>query len=81
MMARVTRPANDPARAASSGERVLLPGDAATITHRQFLQEYAYSKPVILRGLTDNTKFRFLCSKQSLLKEYQDKTIDGGMLH
>ncbi|KAB5517633.1 hypothetical protein PHYPO_G00169420 [Pangasianodon hypophthalmus] len=49
--------------------------DATTITHTQFLQEYAYAKPVILRGVTDNTKFRFLCSKPSLLREYRDKTV------
>ncbi|KAF5890071.1 jmjC domain-containing protein 8 [Clarias magur] len=49
--------------------------DAATITHTEFLQEYAYTKPVILRGITDNTEFRFLCSKPSLLKEYQDKIV------
>ncbi|KAK3525376.1 hypothetical protein QTP86_031251 [Hemibagrus guttatus] len=49
--------------------------DATTTTHTQFLQEYAYTKPVILRGVTDNTKFQFLCSKPNLLREYRDKTV------
>ncbi|KAI4900796.1 hypothetical protein NFI96_026300, partial [Prochilodus magdalenae] len=49
--------------------------DVASITHTEFLQEYAYTRPVILRGVSDNTKFRFLCSKASLLREYRDKTV------
>uniref|UniRef100_A0A3Q4I1B1 Jumonji domain containing 8 n=1 Tax=Neolamprologus brichardi TaxID=32507 RepID=A0A3Q4I1B1_NEOBR len=36
---------------------------------------YAYSRPVILRGLTDNTKFRLLCSKWSLLREYGARRV------
>ncbi|MEQ2312829.1 hypothetical protein AMECASPLE_035243, partial [Ameca splendens] len=31
---------------------------------------YAFSRPVVLRGLTDNTKFQRLCSKSSLLEKY-----------
>ncbi|TRY97310.1 hypothetical protein DNTS_020595, partial [Danionella cerebrum] len=37
--------------------------------------KYAYAKPVIIRGLTDNTKFRFLCSKSNLLREFSNKTV------
>ncbi|CAL8289200.1 unnamed protein product [Boreogadus saida] len=29
--------------------------DAASLTHRQFLERYAYTRPVILTGITDNT--------------------------
>ncbi|KAM9392728.1 jmjC domain-containing protein 8 isoform 2-T2 [Pholidichthys leucotaenia] len=44
--------------------------DGSFISHQQFFERYAYSKPVILRGLTDNAKFRQLCSKVRLLEEY-----------
>ncbi|XP_056262789.1 jmjC domain-containing protein 8 [Pseudoliparis swirei] len=29
--------------------------DASALSHRQFLERYAFNRPVILRGLTDNT--------------------------
>lgn len=44
--------------------------DGSSLSYQQFMERYAYSRPVILRGLTDNTKFRLLCSKSSLLREY-----------
>ncbi|KAI4822059.1 jmjC domain-containing protein 8 [Pseudochaenichthys georgianus] len=44
--------------------------DGFSLSHQQFIERYAYSRPVILRGLTDNTRFRSLCSKASLLEEY-----------
>lgn len=49
--------------------------DGSSISHREFIERYAYSRPVILRGLTDNSKFRFLCSKSSLLEEYGDRRV------
>lgn len=49
--------------------------DVNSITHTEFIEEYAYAKPVILRGLTDNTKFRVQCSKANLLREYAEKTV------
>lgn len=49
--------------------------DVNSITFPEFIKEYAYTKPVILRGLTDNGNFRFLCSKSNLLREYGDKTV------
>uniref|UniRef100_A0A4W6DDT5 Jumonji domain containing 8 n=1 Tax=Lates calcarifer TaxID=8187 RepID=A0A4W6DDT5_LATCA len=39
------------------------------------ISRYAYSRPVILRGLTDNTKFRSLCSKSSLLRDYGERRV------
>ncbi|XP_068434152.1 jmjC domain-containing protein 8 [Clinocottus analis] len=44
--------------------------DASSLSHQQFLQRYAFSRPVILRGLTDNTRFRSACSRSRLLEEY-----------
>lgn len=49
--------------------------DKASLSHRQFIEHYAYSKPVILRGLTDNTKFQLLCSKTNLRQEYGHRTV------
>uniref|UniRef100_A0A3Q0SKR4 Jumonji domain containing 8 n=1 Tax=Amphilophus citrinellus TaxID=61819 RepID=A0A3Q0SKR4_AMPCI len=42
---------------------------------REFTEVYAFSRPVIIRGLTDNTKFRLLCSKSSLLTEYGSRRV------
>uniref|UniRef100_A0A1A8CFJ8 Jumonji domain containing 8 n=1 Tax=Nothobranchius kadleci TaxID=1051664 RepID=A0A1A8CFJ8_NOTKA len=44
--------------------------EGSELSHQDFINRYAFSRPVILRGLTDNTKFRFLCSKPSLLAAY-----------
>ncbi|XP_056466818.1 jmjC domain-containing protein 8 [Gadus chalcogrammus] len=49
--------------------------DAASLTHRQFIESYAYTRPVILTGITDNTKFRLLCSKTNLLGSFGDRSI------
>ncbi|KAJ0000913.1 hypothetical protein NQD34_005933 [Periophthalmus magnuspinnatus] len=46
-----------------------------TISYRDFMERFAYSRPVILRGLTDNTRFQRLCSKINLLKEYGDRSV------
>ncbi|XP_072298923.1 jmjC domain-containing protein 8 [Eucyclogobius newberryi] len=45
------------------------------ISYKDFMERFAFSGPVILRGLTDNTKFRRLCSKKNLLREYGDRTV------
>ncbi|CAB1337873.1 unnamed protein product [Coregonus sp. 'balchen'] len=55
--------------------RVLDIWDKASLSHRQFIQQYAYSKPVILKGFSYNTKFQFLCSKSSLLQEYGERMV------
>nr|XP_046270395.1 jmjC domain-containing protein 8 isoform X2 [Scatophagus argus] len=49
--------------------------DRSSLSHQQFIERYAYSRPVILRGLTDNTRFRSLCSKSSLLEQYGDRRV------
>ncbi|CAF92121.1 unnamed protein product, partial [Tetraodon nigroviridis] len=50
--------------------------DSSQLSHQQFLTRYAYKKPVILTGLTDNTKFRFLCSKSTLLTQFGDRKVE-----
>lgn len=49
--------------------------DSSVISHPEFIQRYAYSRPVILRGLTDNTRFRASCSRRSLLKEFGNRRV------
>lgn len=49
--------------------------DGSQISYQEFIQRYAYSRPVVLRGFTDNTKFRLLCSKSTLLEEFGSRTV------
>ncbi|XP_061838158.1 jmjC domain-containing protein 8 [Nerophis lumbriciformis] len=49
--------------------------DGRSLPLRYFLDRYAYTTPVVIRGVTDNTKFRFLCSKSSLLEEYGQRNV------
>ncbi|XP_078477748.1 jmjC domain-containing protein 8 [Lampetra planeri] len=49
--------------------------DSSSISYHEFINRYAYSSPVILKGLTDNTKFRSSCSRSSLLKEYGERKV------
>ncbi|XP_075873100.1 jmjC domain-containing protein 8 [Nelusetta ayraudi] len=50
--------------------------EATQLSYQQFTERYAYSRPVILRGLTDNTKFRSLCSKSKLLAAFGDRKVE-----
>lgn len=36
---------------------------------------YAFSRPVILQGLTDNSRFRALCSRERLLASFGDNVV------
>ncbi|XP_053550971.1 jmjC domain-containing protein 8 [Bombina bombina] len=47
----------------------------ASITYTEFIQQYAHTRPVILQGITDNSEFRTLCSKQHLLQEYGERKV------
>ncbi|XP_077475899.1 jmjC domain-containing protein 8 [Stigmatopora argus] len=44
--------------------------DGTSLSLRGFLDNYAYSRPVIITGQTQNAKFRSSCSKRNLLDEY-----------
>ncbi|KAM6156248.1 jmjC domain-containing protein 8 [Rhynchocyon petersi] len=39
----------------------------ADLTYAEFVQRYAFFRPVILQNLTDNARFRTLCSRERLL--------------
>ncbi|XP_064318227.1 jmjC domain-containing protein 8 [Phalacrocorax carbo] len=42
----------------------------ASLTYSLFLQRFAFSRPVILRGITDNSAFRALCTREKLLAAF-----------
>ncbi|XP_040446335.1 jmjC domain-containing protein 8 isoform X4 [Falco naumanni] len=42
----------------------------ASLTYSLFLQRFAFSRPVILRGVTDNSAFRALCTREKLLAAF-----------
>jgi hypothetical protein len=45
------------------------------LTHKEFLDQYAFKKPVIIRGITDNSEIRRLSRKDQLLEKYSGKLI------
>uniref|UniRef100_A0A2K5PCP6 Jumonji domain containing 8 n=1 Tax=Cebus imitator TaxID=2715852 RepID=A0A2K5PCP6_CEBIM len=47
----------------------------ADLTYADFLQHYAFVRPVILQGLTDNSRFRALCSRERLLASFGDRVV------
>ncbi|XP_047637024.1 jmjC domain-containing protein 8 isoform X3 [Phacochoerus africanus] len=53
----------------------------ADLSYAEFVQQYvhppryAFSRPVILQGLTDNAKFRALCSRERLLASFADSMV------
>ncbi|XP_028616641.1 jmjC domain-containing protein 8 [Grammomys surdaster] len=47
----------------------------AHLTYSEFMQHYAFLKPVILQGLTDNSRFRALCSRENLLASFGDNIV------
>ncbi|XP_058705657.1 jmjC domain-containing protein 8 isoform X1 [Poecile atricapillus] len=42
----------------------------ASLTYSLFLQRFAFSRPVILAGVTDNSAFRALCTREKLLAAF-----------
>ncbi|KAM8961621.1 jmjC domain-containing protein 8 [Pelodytes ibericus] len=56
-------------------ERCTVDRVEASITYAEFMQKFVYKKPVILRGVTDNSEFRTLCSKQNLLREFGERQV------
>uniref|UniRef100_A0A452DLQ4 JmjC domain-containing protein 8 n=2 Tax=Capra hircus TaxID=9925 RepID=A0A452DLQ4_CAPHI len=47
----------------------------ADLSYAEFVQRYAFSRPVILQGLTDNSRFRDLCTRQRLLASFGDSVV------
>ncbi|XP_049975712.1 jmjC domain-containing protein 8 [Alexandromys fortis] len=63
------------------GTAVAVPEELCTVerqahlTYSEFMQHYAFVKPVILQGLTDNSRFRALCSRENLLASFGDNVV------
>lgn len=49
--------------------------DGSSLSYQLFMERFAFKRPVILRGLTNNTRFRSSCSRSSLLQDYGDRTV------
>ncbi|XP_023369508.1 jmjC domain-containing protein 8 isoform X1 [Otolemur garnettii] len=47
----------------------------ADLTYAEFVQHYAFLRPVILQGLTDNSRFRALCSRERLLASFGESVV------
>ncbi|CAK7302880.1 JmjC domain-containing protein 8 [Vulpes lagopus] len=47
----------------------------ADLSYAEFVHQYAFSRPVILQGLTDNSRFRALCSRERLLASFGDSVV------
>ncbi|XP_060116614.1 jmjC domain-containing protein 8 isoform X3 [Heteronotia binoei] len=47
----------------------------ATLTYAQFIEQYAFSRPVILQGITNNTEFQAYCTKEKLLARFGDHLV------
>ncbi|KAM9210900.1 jmjC domain-containing protein 8 isoform 2-T2 [Dugong dugon] len=63
------------APAAVAGEERCTVERRADLTYAEFVQRYAFFRPVILQGLTDNTRFRALCSRERLLALFGDSVV------
>ncbi|XP_061182388.1 uncharacterized protein LOC133190718 [Saccostrea echinata] len=48
---------------------------ADSLSQEEFIQRYAYTKPVIIQHATDNSKFYRICEKDSMLEKYGSKKI------
>ncbi|XP_068276182.1 jmjC domain-containing protein 8 isoform X4 [Nyctibius grandis] len=51
-------------------ERCTVERADASLTYSLFLQRFAFSRPLILRGVTDNSAFRALCTREKLLAAF-----------
>ncbi|XP_039102554.1 jmjC domain-containing protein 8 isoform X3 [Hyaena hyaena] len=45
------------------------------LSYSEFVQHYAFSRPVVLQGLTDNSRFRALCSRERLLASFGERVV------
>uniref|UniRef100_A0A8C6EWL4 Jumonji domain containing 8 n=1 Tax=Marmota marmota marmota TaxID=9994 RepID=A0A8C6EWL4_MARMA len=63
-----------PAEAVAEEERCTVER-RADLTYAEFMQQYAFLRPVILQGLTDNSRFRALCSRERLLASFGDNVV------
>ncbi|XP_065501377.1 jmjC domain-containing protein 8 isoform X2 [Caloenas nicobarica] len=56
-------------------ERCTVERADASLTYSLFMQRFAFSRPVILRGVTDNSAFRALCTREKLLAAFGARPV------
>ncbi|XP_071975827.1 jmjC domain-containing protein 8-like [Engystomops pustulosus] len=56
-------------------ERCTVERRDGAITYSEFIEQYAYKRPVIIQGITDNSEFRSLCRREKLLQMYGDRSV------
>ncbi|XP_075624250.1 jmjC domain-containing protein 8 isoform X2 [Balearica regulorum gibbericeps] len=56
-------------------ERCTVERADTSLTYSLFLQRFAFSGPVILRGVTDNSAFRALCTREKLLAAFGARPV------
>ncbi|NXA37507.1 JMJD8 protein, partial [Eudromia elegans] len=56
-------------------ERCSVERADASLTFPRFLQRFAFSRPVIIRGATDNAVFRALCTREKLLAAFGERPV------
>ncbi|XP_072733732.1 jmjC domain-containing protein 8 isoform X8 [Ciconia boyciana] len=56
-------------------ERCTVERADASLSYSVFLQRFAFSRPVILRGVTDNSAFRALCTREKLLAAFGARPV------
>ncbi|BFZ18067.1 hypothetical protein BsWGS_21106 [Bradybaena similaris] len=49
--------------------------EASELTQKEFLNRYAFEKPVVIRGATDNTVFQNECRKDEMMRHHASKRI------
>ncbi|XP_069726359.1 jmjC domain-containing protein 8 isoform X2 [Phaenicophaeus curvirostris] len=64
-----------PAGAVPEEQRCGLERADASLSAALFLHRFAFSQPVILRGITDNSPFRALCTREKLLAAFGTHSV------
>ncbi|XP_064618057.1 jmjC domain-containing protein 8-like [Liolophura sinensis] len=52
-----------------------IPVRDVTLSQEEFLSQYAFTQPVIIKGLTQHQAFQDVCRKEAMLKKFGDKII------
>ncbi|XP_002741861.1 jmjC domain-containing protein 8-like [Saccoglossus kowalevskii] len=47
----------------------------SSLSYDEFIKKYAYSYPVVLKDVSDNSLFRELCTKENLLQTFGNKEV------
>ncbi|CAL1531878.1 unnamed protein product, partial [Lymnaea stagnalis] len=69
-------------RITSEDDKLAFPGpcdievrEASSLTQQEFLSSYAFEKPIVIKGATDNTVFQAQCHKDAMMRDHASKHI------